>query len=108
MRSFITASAYVAATAFAGSASYWKMGADWGETVPLCKEGREQSPIDLGNWAMQRDQKELAIDLSSYEKDQYQKALKADENGELPPVDYSWKVDVNENGGTLDLKNGEG
>jgi len=66
MRSFLTASAYVAATAFAGSANYWKMGADWGEEVPLCKEGREQSPIDLGNWAMQRDKKDLNIELSNY------------------------------------------
>ena len=51
MRSFIAASALMAVTAFAGSANYWQSGADWGETVPLCGEGREQSPIDLGYWA---------------------------------------------------------
>ena len=74
MRSFIAASAYVAAAAFAASTDYYTMGANWGETVPLCKEGREQSPIDLGNWAMQKDRSELNIIVSDYETEQYQKA----------------------------------
>lgn len=51
MRTYFTASALLAATAFAGSASYWKGGVDWGEDVPLCGQGQEQSPINLGNWA---------------------------------------------------------
>ena len=84
------------------------MGADWGETVPLCKEGREQSPIDLGNWAMQRDKADLSIDLYSYEDEQYQEPTKYDENGQTPAFDYSWKINVNENGGSLYLRNGEG
>ena len=66
MRSFITASAFAAATTFAGDASYWQGGADWGETVPLCGQGKEQSPIDLGNWAMQKSEKEMNIDLWNY------------------------------------------
>ena len=66
MRSFIAASAFVAATALSGDASYWKGGADWGETVPLCGEGREQSPIDLGNWAIEKSEREMYIHLENY------------------------------------------
>ena len=42
-------SALVAATAFAaeGNYNYNTNGADWGDAVPLCKDGKEQSPIDL-------------------------------------------------------------
>jgi len=35
------------ANAAAGVFHYKEMGADWGEAVPLCKFGKEQSPIDL-------------------------------------------------------------
>ena len=106
MRSFISASALVAATAFAGSANYWKMGADWGEEVPLCAEGREQSPIDLGNWAKEKSSREMNIDLMDYTKDQTQENQKPDANGEKT-FDYSWKINVEPNGGTLDLLNGD-
>ena len=64
MRSFTAASALVAATAFAGSASYWLEGADWGKDVPLCSEGREQSPIDLGNWA--KENEDMSVVLGPY------------------------------------------
>ena len=39
--------AIIAATATAGPADYSQNGANWGETVALCKDGREQSPINL-------------------------------------------------------------
>ena len=62
MRSFTAASALMAATAFAGSASYWENGADWGNETPLCGNGKEQSPIDLGNWA--HDNHEMSVSLN--------------------------------------------
>ena len=43
----VTLSALLAATAMAAGADYSKKGANWGDKVPLCKEGKEQSPIDL-------------------------------------------------------------
>ena len=46
MLSYVSA-ALVATTAYAASAEYSQNGANWGETTPLCKDGLEQSPIDL-------------------------------------------------------------
>ena len=107
MRSYISASALVAATAFAGSASYWKMGSDWGETVPLCGEGKEQSPIDLGNWAKEKSEAQMNIDLRSYTTRQFQEPKKPPTNGEAHAHDYSWKIPVSPNGGTMHLLNGD-
>ena len=49
----------------------------------------------------------MNIELMSYTSEQFQGAQKVDENGELPPFDYSWKINVSPNGGTLDLLNGD-
>lgn len=47
MRSFAISSALFASAFAAGGTDYTQMGANWGETYPLCANGAEQSPIDL-------------------------------------------------------------
>jgi len=45
--SAIAAILFASANAASGVFDYSELGAEWGEDVPLCKYGQEQSPIDL-------------------------------------------------------------
>ena len=58
--------AIIAATAAAGPADYSQEGANWGETVPLCKDGREQSPINLTTTGTDTSGKMKLIGYSGY------------------------------------------
>ena len=58
--------ATIAAAGGAGAKfNYNKLGDDWGETYPLCKTSREQSPIDL-NTKLMITSKEMKIEGFDY------------------------------------------
>ena len=57
--------AMLAAVAMAGDGDYNYLtnGADWGTAVPLCSEGKEQSPIDLSTEGASRS---TSMQLNGY------------------------------------------
>ena len=74
---FKYAAAIIASTVSAGAADYSQLGANWGETVPLCKNGTEQSPINLTTTGTSTDGAMKILGYSGYK------------NFEVPQADVS-------------------
>ena len=62
MRAFVPALLATVTYAASGTFDYKLNGADWGETSPLCGQGKEQSPVDLNDGA----ESNSAMEINGY------------------------------------------